>query len=396
MHPNGYIDPNSDAFHGKDLERRGWKFAECQKCHGTDFRGIDPAPSCLSCHTESPTSCTTCHDQPPATGAHDKHVLADGFACSECHHVPATWDEPGHILTASGDVDPQPAEIVFGTLANRDVSPPRRTAPASFEATTKQCSNVYCHGGVLGDAAASNNRPAWDGGAAAAACGTCHGNPPATHARTDCASCHPKTIAANGALSASHIDAVIDVGNGSGTCTACHGSGTQPAPPRGLHGELLTTDLVVGAHAVHLTASRLRGPIACSECHLVPATVTDPSHLDGAPNAEVVFGTLATTDAAAPVWDRATATCSSVYCHGGGAKLAADTAPSKLATPIWTATAAETIYCGACHGLPPRDTVHAPTLTLMDCATCHPLTVGPFGNILVGNGKHINGEVDVN
>jgi hypothetical protein len=60
----------------------------------------------------------------------------------------------------------------------------------------------------------------------------------------------------------------------------------------------------------------------------------------------------------------------------------------------WTATTGQTIYCGACHGLPPSDAFHAPTLQVTDCATCHPNTVGPFGNILVGNGKHINGVVD--
>ena len=394
MHPNGYIDPSSDDFHGKDLERLGWALDVCQKCHGDDFRGNAPAPSCLTCHTESPSSCGTCHDEPPATGAHDRHVIERGFACSECHRVPATWDEPGHIRAANGDSDPPPAEVVFGSLANRDVMPPRRTAAAAFDRTTKQCSNVYCHGGVLGDVAASNTKPAWSAGASEAACGTCHGNPPATHARNECAQCHPKTVAANGTLSASHIDAVIDIGDGSGGCTACHGTGSQPAPPRGLHGEQLTTDLAVGAHTAHLTSNRLRGPIACDECHVVPSVVGDASHLDGTPNAEVVFGTLAKTAAATPVWNRATATCSDVYCHGGGARLAGDTSPSKLATQIWTATTAATIYCGACHGLPPTDAFHAPTLGLTDCATCHPLTVGPFGDILITNGKHINGAAD--
>jgi predicted CxxxxCH...CXXCH cytochrome family protein len=397
VHPIGYVDPRSDNFHGKDLERRGWAFSLCQSCHGDDFRGKANAPSCLNCHTDGPTACTTCHGQPPTTGAHDKHVSGRGLACAECHHVPATWDEPGHILDANGNVDPPPAEVTFGALANRDLMPPRRTAAATYDPATKQCSNVYCHGAILEpDSAATNTQPMWNGGAPAAACGTCHGKPPADHAQSECAMCHPKTVAADGTLSASHIDAVIDVGDGSSTCTGCHGSGNQPAPPRGLHGEQLTSDLAVGAHAAHLNANRVRGPIACTECHVVPASIEDPGHVDSIPGAQLVFGTLAKTDSAAPAYDPATGTCSGVYCHGGGMKLGGggDPSPGKLAAQSWTATAGQTIYCGACHGLPPTDAFHAPTLQLTDCATCHPNTVGPFGNILVANGKHINGMVD--
>jgi predicted CxxxxCH...CXXCH cytochrome family protein len=95
-----------------------------------------------------------------------------------------------------------------------------------------------------------------------------------------------------------------------------------------------------------------------------------------------------------PVWDRTAGTCRSVYCHGGGTHLTSEPSPGKLAMQSWTATTGQTIYCGACHGLPPSDAFHAPTLQVTDCATCHPNTVGPFGNILVGNGKHINGVVD--
>jgi predicted CxxxxCH...CXXCH cytochrome family protein len=129
----------------------------------------------------------------------------------------------------------------------------------------------------------------------------------------------------------------------------------------------------------------------------VPTSVGDPGHIDTPLPAKLTFGALATTDAAAPAWDRSTATCASVYCHGGGAQLSAEPSAGKVAAPVWTGTTATTIYCGACHGLPPSDSSHAPTLKLTDCATCHPGTVGPFGNILVTNGtsKHINGVVDL-
>jgi predicted CxxxxCH...CXXCH cytochrome family protein len=389
VHPPGWLDPSSDSFHGKDLERRGWSFALCQSCHGEDYAGKATAPSCLGCHPRGPTACDTCHAQPPATGAHVAHV-AQGLTCSECHQVPATWDAPGHILDENRQPIPPPARVVLGPLANRDVTPPRRTAPASWDHDSGQCSNVYCHGGVLGDPAAAHPQPAWTGGAAQGACGACHGTPPANHALSECAICHPNS----GAGTPRHIDGVIDVGDGSGTCTGCHGDAQSPAPPRGLHGELLQSDLAVGAHRAHLVAGRLRGPIACSECHVVPENVTDPGHIDSPLPAELTFGTLARNDGAVPVWDRSTATCSHVYCHGGGTHLGSEPSTGKLAAQTWTANSASTIYCGACHGLPPSDTYHAPTLKLTDCATCHPNTVGPFGNILVGNGKHINGMVD--
>jgi predicted CxxxxCH...CXXCH cytochrome family protein len=341
VHPAGYLDDTSHAFHGKDLERRGWSFALCQSCHGDDFSGKPGAPSCLSCHANGPTACDTCHGTPPTTGAHVAH-RAQGFACSECHVMPDAWDTPGHILDEDRNPIAGPAKVTFGALANRDVTPPRRSAPASWDHDGDTCANVYCHGGVLADAAAKHAQPTWHGGPDQISCGGCHGKPPATHAQSECAKCHPT----GGPGSTRHIDAVIDVGDGSGSCTGCHGDATSPAPPRGLHGETATSALAVGAHRAHLVAGRLRGPLACSECHRVPAAVTSAGHLDTALPADLEFGVLATTDGATPAWDRTTATCSSVYCHGGGTRLAMDSSPDKLGAPQWTANTATTIYCG--------------------------------------------------
>jgi len=399
VHKIGILDPRSENFHGKELERRNWDFALCRSCHGANFEGKAQAPSCLSCHRNGPTACDTCHGYPPTTGAHTVHVVSQQLACTECHTVPATWDAPGHILTADGVAIPPPAQVTFGALANHDVVPPRRTTPAAYDPTTHRCSSVYCHGAVLGDPASSNTEPEWTAGATAGACGTCHGRPPTSHAQNECVVCHSKTVATDGTLSSHHVDGVIDVGDGSGTCTGCHGSGTQPAPPRGLHGEQFTTSLAVGAHRAHLEASHLRGPIACSECHPVPTAVGDPGHIDSTLPADVVFGTFAKTDGATPVWDRNAATCSNVYCHGGGTHLLAEPSAGKLAAPIWTANTGSSIYCGACHGIPPTDAFHQPTLQLTDCITCHP-SVDAFGNIVLTGGpgaltsEHMNGVVD--
>ena len=310
--------------------------------------------------------------------------------------TPATWDAPGHILDENRQPITGPAKVTFGALANQDLVPPRRTGPATWDAVTARCSNVWCHGGAFGDTSAGNTQPRWYNGSGKTECGTCHGAPPSDHARAECTTCHPRSYAAGGQLVAPHVDGAISVGDGSSTCSGCHGDPQSPAPPRGLHGELSSTDLVVGAHRVHLSGSTIRGPIACSECHLVPAEVTSAGHLDSLAPAEVTFGALASTDAVGPrAWDRTTGTCTNVYCHGAGARLVAEPSPDKVATPRWTATAAQTTFCGACHGLPPSDADHTPAMQLTDCATCHPQSVGPFGNILVANGRHINGQQDV-
>jgi predicted CxxxxCH...CXXCH cytochrome family protein len=346
IHPSGWLDPASDTFHGKDLARRGWDFPLCASCHSDDWKGKGNAPSCLRCHADGPTSCTTCHAQPPATGAHAAHV-AQGVACDTCHVVPATWDAPGHIL------DPKPP-VAFSGLATAHGATP------SFDSGA--CSNAYCHGAA---------KPVWTGGSAQAACGTCHGNPPANHGQTECALCHQN---------AKHVDGNVDVAT---TCTGgCHGDATTPAPPRGVHGETLQSELAVGAHRAHLNGGVLRGPIACTECHAVPAAVSDAGHIDHAGPATVSFGSLASANGSTPTYDHASGTCSGVYCH-------------LALTPVsWTGTASNSAYCGGCHGLPPTDQWHQPTMQLTDCATCHTATVGPFGNILVSNGKHINGVVD--
>ena len=126
----------------------------------------------------------------------------------------------------------------------------------------------------------------------------------------------------------------------------------------------------------------------------MPSSVGAMGHLDTPLPADLVFGALAKADGAVPAWDRTAGTCSGVYCHGGGTILAAEPSANKNATPLWTASTATTVYCGACHGLPPIDSFHTAAQTLTDCATCHPGTVGPFGNILVGNGLHLNGAVE--
>ena len=83
-------------------------------------------------------------------------------------------------------------------------------------------------------------------------------------------------------------------------CTFCHGGTDNPsgAPPRDTHGATLTSAVTVGAHTSHL-ASTLSSPVACSECHVVPADALSLGHIDAA-TATLTFGTLATTRSSTP------------------------------------------------------------------------------------------------
>ncbi len=355
VHPSGILDPGSDAFHGKELARRNWDFALCAGCHGDDFAGGAAKVSCLSCHADGPTACTTCHGAGPTSNAHGAHATSM-VRCGECHVVPSRWDDDGHILH-DGVAITAPAKVTFGARAAQTLDPADRAGPPRWNGAT--CTNVYCHGAALHVSGGVAIAPRWDDPAPAGTCDRCHGNPPPSHARADCATCHP--------ASAPHIDGIVQVGRTTG-CSGCHGSPSSPAPPMDLAGNTATTAIGVGAHQAHLNAT-ISTPIACATCHLVPAAVDSPGHIDSPSPAEVL---------AAIGWDRTTQTCTA-SCHGP-------------ARPVWTSSGQ--VSCGTCHGLPPAS--HAPGMTIASCATCHPSTVDAFGNIIVTNGAstHINGVVD--
>lgn len=372
IHGPGLMNPTAADFHGKVARDHGFDLELCASCHGADFSGGKANASCRTCHTDGPTSCTTCHGQPPQTGAHLGHVagstLGRSFDCSECHLKP-------DIYSAAGHLHPPPGHVRFGALAG---------AAASWNAETKICSNVGCHGGGRADSRASHPDPTWVADAAQVACGTCHGLPPSGHASssTRCADCHSLVVdAANHFVDRTrHVDGHVDLAGGTG-CTSCHGQ-----PP------------ATGAHRAHTEARhQLRGPIACGECHTVPQTIDSPAHIDGVAQ---VFPTaasgLAGADGAQPSWNRDTATCSGVYCHGGGARLQTDPSPGLAQAPRWL-DGTQAALCGSCHGIPPATPAHAARPGLTECAGCHAQTMEPSGAIRItdGTSAHLNGVVDV-
>lgn len=374
-HPDGWSEP---AQHGRAAKR---DLASCTACHGADFGGGTSGISCNACHggTAWQSDCTFCHGTkvpaytaadlpmaaPPlgtqgetaatdrAVGAHQKHLtggeIGGAIGCAECHAVPA---DLGHLDGA--------AQVTFGDAARRDGAAPAWSGTG--------CASTYCHGATLA-AGGSSTAPTWTGGAAQAACGTCHGAPPPPphSTSTACGGCHAGYTATSVNL-ATHVDGKLDLDASGLSCTSCHGDAARAtnaaAPPYGTRGETAVTALAVGAHQKHLFATR-SSPLACGECHAVP---TSTSHASGA--VELQFGTLSRTGGRTPAWDRSAATCASTYCHGS---IAGAAAPS----PTWTSTAGTT--CASCH-LPQsgsgtsaysgRHFLHVSSRSI-SCATCH-------------------------
>jgi predicted CxxxxCH...CXXCH cytochrome family protein len=342
---------------------------QCSGCHG----GADNAAPPTSLSGATATSDL-------GVGAHQRHLrggaVSAGVACQECHVVPSHVEDPGHM---QGDH----ATVTFGAVATSGGAAP------AWDRNAATCSGVYCHGATV--SGGSNKAPTWtkvDG--TQAACGTCHGiPPPAPHpqvgsATTACAGCHPGTVTPDGKIDLAgglHIDGKVDV---SGlACTSCHGDATRaatiaPAPPRDTHGNTSTTSPGVGAHQAHLVAGPLRGPVACSDCHTVPSST---SHSNGV--VEITFSPFA--GGAGAKFDPATASCSSVYCHG--ATLAGGTNK----TPTWTQVDGTQAACGTCHGVPPSSGRHGDH-SGRACSDCHG---GSYSRTSADPSLHVNGTIDV-
>lgn len=340
----------------------------CGDCHGTSTNFAPPKDTAGN----TATSFT-------GVGAHQSHLVEGPYRvalqCNDCHLVPTEVSAVGHIDTSL------PAEVTFGELAKIKGSTPVWTG------TT--CTGVYCHGVAL--SGGSNNAPNWttvDG--TQAACGTCHGLPPAAPhpvaTATNCYTCHEDVVDSNNKIidKTLHINGVVDVSNDASTCYSCHGSGaTNNAPPKDTSGNTATTFVGVGAHQKHMTTT-ISSNVSCVECHIVPSQITDPGHNDTALPAEIVFGSLAKTGGVSPVWSGTT--CANTYCHGkftGGLNK----------TMTWTLVNGLQAKCGTCHKLPPSTGDHTgEDHGGFSCKHCHGTG---YSSSTVRISAHINGMKDV-
>ncbi|HET8724418.1 MAG TPA: CxxxxCH/CxxCH domain-containing protein [Anaeromyxobacteraceae bacterium] len=387
VNPDGTINVNG----GGHVNGRADVAFDCTTCHGTAGRtgfqqGTDP--QLASAPPVAPPGAPGY-----AVGAHQSHLnpplagsVRGPLPCAECHVVPSD---------VSHATNPPAQRVVFGTLANTQGAAPTWTP------TTTGCAATYCHGNfTFGAVTGANATPTWTG--AAVTCVSCHGMPPTGHPAVGstpatCATCHPASVNPDGTINLAggghlngHADVVLD-------CTSCHGTagrqgiqpGTDPqlasAPPAAPAG---SPSAVVGAHLSHLNppaTGSFRGPVACAECHAVPA---DAGHATNPPAQTVVFGTLATNRGAAPSFDATTLGCAATYCHGN---FTFGSVTGANATIAWSAAG---LTCVSCHGMPP--TGHpAVGSTAAGCRECHPNTVNADGTINLATGAHLNGQSDV-
>lgn len=170
---------------------------------------------------------------------------------------------------------------------------------------------------------------------------------------------------------------------GASACSSCHGDATRDgsalergAPPRDLAGNTSAAQPGVGAHQNHLRASATHGPVACSECHLVPVETGAPGHADDPLPAELSFGVLAQQGGRAPSYDAASGRCTDSYCH-------------RSADAVWTAPRPSDAACGSCHGLPPP----APHPQNAQCHSCHGEVIGQAG--FVNAALHVDGKLQL-
>jgi predicted CxxxxCH...CXXCH cytochrome family protein len=314
------------------------------------------------------SACTSCHgdaSRPGTVLAHEIHLRAGAthgpVACAECHVVPKFTGDPGHAD------DALPAELVFGALAKQGARAP------TYDAVSGGCSDSYCHRAA--DIKWTAPRPS------DAACGSCHGlPPPAPHPQSaSCHSCHGDVIGEDGFVDAAlHVNGKVEFGEFS--CDACHGSKGDPAPPRDLAGNTSVTSLGVGAHRVHLSGGAASRPVACAECHQVPAKLDASGHTDSDLPAELSFSGVAQAQQRKPGWDRQTRRCTDSWCHS-------PSAPGPSAE--WTSDAGR-LPCTGCHGSPPP----APHVQMAACARCHGDVVGDDHVSIKDRNKHIDGIVD--
>lgn len=387
--------------------------------------------SCRDCHGPGSSVCRGCHGgldndtgAPPlglrgetstdqlAVGAHTAHIdttsLGAPVACDACHVVPLFLFSPTHLDQLRGGGLPLDsiAEVVWHGFADG--------GDATWDRSSRTCAGTYCHGNFSGGT--ETNAPVWTENNQAN-CGSCHDvgeNPEQLEWEHEyhmdtvglfCADCHASVVDTllNVTNAALHVNGQVDTlvrdrstcnvchGSGPGACLGCHGGldNETAAPPYGLRGETSTNQLAVGAHTTHMEGGNLADAFACSDCHKVPSSLIDPSHLGVDSIAELTWSSLA---GPASSWNRSSAACSGVYCHGnfsGG--ITAN-------RPVWTS--ADQAECGSCHdvgtnpgSLSGRHDDHVVERGF-DCIECHS-TVVSRTLVILGPALHVNGSKNV-
>lgn len=249
-HPANFVPAHSGY-----IKSINYNLASCKGCHGQDYGTKKVNNSCTTCHTKpnGPEACNTCHGNfggdpavltnvapprglkgetaatTPAVGSHQAHLAyypsaALAGTCQQCHALPQTFAAAGHI-----DADSK-AELIFSeTLARLKTEDGARVPNVVYNSANNTCANSYCHGNwgllkakskndfiyVADKMEGRNASPRWTD-SASAACGTCHGLPPAGHRPHDitvCNTCHGAVIDVNGKIidKTKHINGKVNL-----------------------------------------------------------------------------------------------------------------------------------------------------------------------------------------
>jgi len=210
---------------------------------------------------------------------------------------------------------------------------------------------------------------------------------------TSCTECHGPDF--KGGSSNSSCLKCHSKPGGPENCTVCHG-GLNPAPPKDLSGNTSESSPAVGAHQAHLIArNALATPVACNECHIVPASLSAAGHIDNTAGAEVMF---LVTDrfAAGQSFSQSTRTCDNTYCHGNFRN-------GNKASVVWNDATGQAIACGSCHGDVSKSSIADKALPKTSlnggthpndnkCYNCHTSVIN--SNYQLNASRHINGKID--
>jgi predicted CxxxxCH...CXXCH cytochrome family protein len=416
---------------------------DCNGCHGNEPGAIwnsgFGAPNYAN------------HSTVNAANSHERHVITNGMAdsrgCAKCHRNSVDMGVANKFRNYSSTHLNRSRDVAFSIYG-------------IYSASTKSCT-TYCHsniqaaGGTAG--ATVYAKPAWGSSNGTMTCASCHKDIATltetaenlqlgSHKRHtvdagySCSLCHGGGYNATGVVGATHADGLINVsftgqgtgttysqtannqaGDGYGTCSTskCHGRATRNwgisttlTECEKCHGSERTAiqdgvfkdtagnpaSSYAGTHVSHLAGTHnYMNPIACSECHKVPASINSFDHMTSLP-ATITWGAFVshssvgsgTKTAMTPSYSYAPGrTCSNTYCHAGVRNQDGSVQGSGPA-PAW----GDPGYlggtgCGKCHGNPPP----YPHTGSMSCNACHN-HVDQSNVAFADKSIHINGHVE--
>jgi hypothetical protein len=244
-HTEEWSNPQSENFHGAIVAKTGAE--SCKSCHGVNYLGGESGVSCYGCHSSFPHPKEWMVMTNPMF--HGRFLEENNWNlqnCQKCHGEEYSGGSSGKSCFTCHSNFPHPTGW-----------------------STK--SSTQFHGNDIRQNGWSLN-----------GCKSCHGSDyKGGTTGTSCFKCHTSNAGPEG-------------------CNVCHGNSAHSYPPEDLNNNTSEKALGVGAHEKHMEE------FECSLCHVVPASFSDPSHID-APPAEVKPQWT---------WNRNKGTCAT-SCHGG-------------------------------------------------------------------------------